>query len=105
VITSLRGKDGRLRGFAKLVRDETEPVRSRDRRVQLEDRTVMERNLLDEVIQQLFQTGLLLHGAVRWQPSENRDRVLDAIGQLDATISHIRLAVGGRHDSRPRPAW
>lgn len=88
VITSLRIPDGRLRGFAQVVRDETERRNAEDDRLRLrtveaEERVV--RGLHDDVVQRLFGIGLVLSGSVELISDPGvRDRVLDAISQLDA---------------------
>jgi len=96
VITSLWDENGRLRGFAKVVRDLTdrqEAERDRQRLQVLEVKERVVHDLHDELIQRLFRTGIALSAATSLaHTSELRDRLLDAIDELDATISYIRLA-------------
>ena len=70
----------------------------------LEDRERIARDLHDTVIQRLFAVGLSLQGtAPLAQRDEVRDRLLDAVGDLDQTIREIRTAIFGLEG--PRPAW
>lgn len=96
VITSLWDEDGRLRGYAKVVRDLTDRQEAERDRLRLQLLEVKERvahDMNDEVIQRLFRTGMALSGATSLAHTpELRARLLDAIDELDATISYIRLA-------------
>src|SRR5581483_5485350 len=96
VLTSLWGEDGRLRGFAKVVRDLTDRQEAEHDRLRMQVLEGKERatnDVYDEVIQRLFKTGLALSGATTLAHTpELRERLLEAIDELDATISYVRLA-------------
>jgi signal transduction histidine kinase len=69
----------------------------------LADRERIARDLHDVVIQRLFATGLGLQGLTRMtQRDDVRDRLDQAIDELDATIRDIRTAIFGLH--RPSAA-
>jgi signal transduction histidine kinase len=67
----------------------------------LADRERIARDLHDVVIQRLFATGLGLQGVTRMTRRDDvRDRLDQAIDELDSTIRDIRTAIFGLH----RPA-
>lgn len=58
------------------------------------------RDLHDTVIQRLFATGMSLQGALGMLSGSPRDRVAQAVDDLDATITEIRTTIFGlRHAS------
>jgi signal transduction histidine kinase len=55
-------------------------------------------DLHDQIIQRLFATGLSLHSAAAQLPAVGAtQRVLDAVGELDGTISQLRTAIFALH--------
>jgi signal transduction histidine kinase len=68
-----------------------------------EDRERIARDLHDTVIQRLFATGLALQGASRLtEDPAVRERIENAVEDLDVTVRHIRTAIFGLETSRPR---
>ncbi|MEU3875467.1 MULTISPECIES: GAF domain-containing protein [Streptomyces] len=68
--------------------------RDRERLAVFEDRDRIARDLHDLVIQRLFATGLLLESAHRMADlPEVRERVGQAVDELDVTIQEIRTAI------------
>jgi signal transduction histidine kinase len=66
----------------------------RQRMLLMEDRGRIARDLHDNVIQQLFATGLDLQSvAGSIHPAPAAERVADAVGKIDAAISQIRTAI------------
>ncbi|GHF42801.1 histidine kinase [Streptomyces mashuensis] len=71
-----------------------EAQRDRERLAVLEDRDRIARDLHDLVIQRLFATGLLLESVQRVAVApEARERVGQAVDELDVTIQEIRTAI------------
>jgi signal transduction histidine kinase len=69
--------------------------------VVLEDRERIARDLHDTVIQRLFAVGLSLQGTARLaQRPEVRDRIEEAVEDLDRTVREIRTAIFGLERSR-----
>jgi signal transduction histidine kinase len=69
----------------------------------LEDRERIAQDLHDTVIQRLFATGLLLQGASRLaERPEVRERIDQAVDDLDLTVKHIRTAIFGLEHTRAR---
>jgi signal transduction histidine kinase len=69
----------------------------------LEDRERIAQDLHDTVIQRLFATGLLLQGASRLaERAELRERIDQAVDDLDLTVKHIRTAIFGLEHTRAR---
>jgi signal transduction histidine kinase len=69
----------------------------------LEDRERIAQDLHDTVIQRLFATGLLLQGASRLsQRPEVKERIDQAVDDLDLTVKHIRTAIFGLEHTRAR---
>ena len=67
----------------------------------LEDRERIARELHDTVIQRLFATGLSLQGAIRMtETADIRERVEQAVDDLDATIKQVRSAIFELHTAR-----
>ncbi|MBB4894115.1 signal transduction histidine kinase [Streptomyces olivoverticillatus] len=71
-----------------------EAQRDRERLAVFEDRDRIARDLHDLVIQRLFATGLLLESAQRKAgETDVRDKVGQAVEELDVTIQEIRTAI------------
>jgi signal transduction histidine kinase len=69
--------------------------------VVLEDRERIARDLHDTVIQRLFAVGLSLQGTARLaQRPEVRDRIEEAVEDLDRTVREIRTAIFGLERGR-----
>ena len=69
----------------------------------LEDRDRIARDMHDNVIQRLFATGLSLQSATRLaQHPTLRDRLEEAVEELDAAIKDVRHAIFGLHAVRDR---
>ena len=68
----------------------------------LEDRDRITRDLHDHVIQRLFAVGLSLQGmAAKANESAIRERLAQAVEELDETISQIRTTIFDLHDTIP----
>ena len=68
----------------------------------LEDRDRIARDLHDHVIQRLFAVGLSLQGmAAKANESAIRERLAQAVEELDETISQIRTTIFDLHDTIP----
>ena len=78
--------------------------RERSRLDLLEDRDRIARDMHDHVIQRLFATGLSLQSAVRLSQLEAvRERLEDAVDEVDAVIKDIRHTIFALHrDPGPR---
>jgi GAF domain-containing protein len=59
----------------------------------LEDRERIGRNLHDTVVQRLFAVGMQLQGTLMADPSGQRERIGQAIDEIDATIKEIRTSI------------
>ncbi len=84
----------------------TARLHERLRRVALvEDRERIARELHDSVIQEIFAVGLSLQVAashVDTKPDEVRERILEAVDQLDSSITALRRYIFDiRHDAGP----
>ena len=95
-ITALWG-EGRLRGFAKLTRDDTERRRAAQERLRVEilqDEERIAQELHHEVIQRLFAVGMRLQGArtVSHEP-EVASRIDAAVEDIDEVVRHIRMTL------------
>lgn len=86
-----------IEGFARQAALAVELARSRDDRAQLarlEDRERIARNLHDTVIQRLFAVGMMLQAiAPSTAADAGRDRVLQAVDEIDETIREIRTSI------------
>lgn len=102
-ITPLRTEAGRLRGFAKVVRDDTErrrAVHERARLEVLEERERIAHALYQDLVQELFSVGLSLEGSVALaERRELRARLEGDVEALDRVVRHIRETVWA--DVRP----
>jgi PAS domain S-box-containing protein len=96
VITPLWDGAGRLRGFAKLTRDETDRRAAAEASEQLARITEQERIasvLADTMIRRLFTIGLQLSGVLNLTTGLDRQRIEAAINEADNAISELRRAV------------
>jgi len=77
--------------------------RERERLAVFEDRDRIGRDLHDLVIQRLFATGVHLQSAskVEGLPDEVRDRIDQALDDLDATVKEIRHTIFALHNAEP----
>ena len=83
---------------AALALDLARAHEDREALVVYEDRERIARDLHDLVIQRLFATGMQLQGACRLAVRpEVRQRLTDAVADLDATIRDIRTAIFELH--------
>jgi anti-anti-sigma factor len=77
-----------------VIRDATETRRREDladlARGAVAEHTRRDQALLDQVVDRLFQVGLSLQAAVDLPSEIARERITDALGQLDDTIQEIR---------------
>lgn len=67
----------------------------------LEDRDRIARDMHDHVIQRLFATGLSLQAAARLAEPAVRDRLDEAVDDLDAAIKDIRRTIFELHRASP----
>jgi len=97
IITPLWDAAGRLRGFGKLTRDETERQAAAVLNQQILLMTEQERvgaALVGTVIRQLFAIGLHLDGTIELaQDPEVCQRVRTAVSDIDAAVRDIRQTV------------
>ena len=88
---------GAIEAFARQAALAVELARSRedlDRLGRLEDRERIARNLHDTVIQRLFAVGMMLQAiAPSATRSGDRDRLMQAVDEIDATIREIRSSI------------
>jgi signal transduction histidine kinase len=88
---------GAIEAFGRQAALAVELVRSRedrDRLGRLEDRERIARNLHDTVIQRLFAVGMMLQAiAPSATRSADRDRLMQAVDEIDATIREIRSSI------------
>jgi PAS domain S-box-containing protein len=97
VITALFDDDGRLDGFAKVTRDETDRREADERRHAMELLTERERigvEMSETIVRQIFQTGLHLDATVGLAHDPLvADRIREAVEQLDRAVRGIRMTV------------
>lgn len=71
---------------------------STERRLEaVETREQIARDMHDTVIQRLFATGMSLQAGVRSSPEDLRERVGDAVGEIDEAIGELRRAIFELH--------
>ena len=104
VLTAVRARDGALRGFAELARDDTARLQADRQAQRAEHSAAVERigvSLVDTVIRRVFSAGLELQSALELitHPEATR-RVTGAIDQLDRAAQEVRSAVVGLQDPR-----
>jgi PAS domain S-box-containing protein len=97
VITALLDSDGRLTGFAKVTRDETDRNQAEQhayRLQQLTDREELADDLSETIVHRIFEAGLNMQGALKHiaDPVAAR-RIHHAVELLDDTIKEIRNVV------------
>jgi PAS domain S-box-containing protein len=96
-ITAMRDDDGALRGFAKVTRDETDRMMAEQHLRDLEllqERERIATELRERLVHQLFEGSLLIEGVLRLVHDPFvRDRLVEAVNHLDATIKEIRATV------------
>jgi signal transduction histidine kinase len=70
-----------------------------ERLLVFEDRDRIARDMHDLVVQRVFAAGLSLEGALRWDgtPEPVRDRIEQAVADLDETIAEIRRSIFSLH--------
>jgi PAS domain S-box-containing protein len=99
VITSVYDKNGRLEGFAKVTRDETERKRVEEQARLLEifaERDRIANELLGTVVRQLFEAVLAMESAAQATSDPNvRQRIQDAVDIVDRSLKASRVAVLG----------
>jgi len=97
VITSMTDADGRLQGFAKITRDETDRRVAQEQSRQLEllmDRERIADSLRDTIVHRLFEAGLIMEGLLQLVRDPIAvQRIEKAVSVLDETLKQIRVAV------------
>ena len=99
VITAVYDKNGRLEGFAKVTRDETERKRVEEQARLLEifaERDRIANELLATVVRQLFEAALAMESAAQATTDPNvRQRIQEAVDIVDRSLKASRVAVLG----------
>jgi len=99
VITAVYDRNGRLEGFAKVTRDETDRKRVDEQARLLEifaERDRIAHELLGTVVRQLFEAVLAMESAAQAANDPNvRQRIQDAIDIIDRALKASRVAVVG----------
>jgi PAS domain S-box-containing protein len=99
VITAVYDKAGRLEGFAKVTRDETERKRVEEQARLLEifaERDRIANELLATVVRQLFEAVLAMESAAQATSDQNvRRRIQEAVDIVDGSLKASRVAVLG----------
>ena len=94
LVTALAATAGIAIENARLFAEVTEARSHRQRLELLEERGRIARDLHDHVIQQLFGTGLELQNiASSTGDAAMRERIVQSVAQLDASISQIRTVI------------
>jgi PAS domain S-box-containing protein len=98
-ITASLDRDGRVRGFTKIVRDNSTALRARDaveRMHLLEQREQLGRDLHDGVIQSVFAVGMTLEALLaRVEDAAVAEGLQQSVGALDNTITELREFISG----------
>ncbi len=98
-ITASLDRDGRVRGFTKIIRDNSTALRARDaveRMHLLEQRDQLGRDLHDGVIQSVFAVGMTLEALLaRVEDQAVADGLQQSVGALDNTITELREFISG----------
>jgi len=100
-LSAMRAADGELTGFAAVLRDVTERLRTeaelaeaRAQQEVLAERDRMARDLHDSVIQRLFAAGMALQGTASLRGgAEVSARIDTVVQELDISIKEIREAI------------
>jgi len=96
-ITPLWTATGQLRGFAKVVRDDTERRKAAQERARLElleERERIAHDLHHHIVEGLFGVGLTLQGSLALaERTELRERLEKAVETLDRLIAAVRETV------------
>jgi PAS domain S-box-containing protein len=108
-ISSMHGADGRLAGYAMVLRDLTERRRAeadlaaaRTAREVLAARERIARDLHDDTIQAIFAVGMRLQATATMSGDPAvRERLQAAVTQLDTIITDLRRHVFGYQDDQP----
>ena len=99
VITAMLDDGGRLQGFAKVTRDETERRLAAARDLQIELLTTSEQVSIDmcsTVVRRIFEAGLALNGALNVvHDADVAVRLRAVIEMLDNTVVEIRRVLAG----------
>ena len=99
VITAVYDKAGRLEGFAKVTRDETERKRVEEQSRLLEifaERDRIANELLATVVRQLFEAVLAMESAAQAATDPHvRQRIQEAVDIVDHALKASRVAVLG----------
>ena len=94
LVTALAATAGIAIENARLFAEVTEARSHRQRLELLEERGRIARDLHDHVIQQLFGTGLELQSIAGSTGDESvKERIVQSVAQLDASISQIRTVI------------
>jgi signal transduction histidine kinase len=94
LVTALAATAGVAIENARLFAEVSEARSSRQKLALLEDRGRIARDLHDHVIQQLFGTGLELQNiAGSTSDAVVKERIVQSVAQLDASISQIRTVI------------
>jgi signal transduction histidine kinase len=94
LVTALAATAGIAIENARLFAEVTEARSHRQRLELLEERGRIARDLHDHVIQQLFGTGLELQSIAGSTSDESvKERIVQSVAQLDASISQIRTVI------------
>ena len=97
VITALRDENGRLQGFAKVTRDETDRREQEERAKALawvRDRERIAAELHQTIVHSITRAALTLEGSLAFVGDPKAtERVQEAIGLLDGVVTEIRRVV------------
>ena len=103
VVAAIRDVTERLANEANLRRA-TEALHNAEKEVAVaDDRERIARDLHDTVIQRLFGAGLTLQATLAGVDGHTKERLEGTIGELDATIRELRLAIFQLQNPRPVP--
>ena len=102
VVTAVFDDDGKLIGFAKVTRDETDRKRAEENARELElvvDRERIALELHQAVVHRIFDAGLAIQGALSLvNDPVAAGRIQDAVDLLDETLREIRRVVVGLNE-------
>jgi PAS domain S-box-containing protein len=96
-LTAIVGEDGRLEGYAKITRDDTDRRRMDEqvRRLELlSDRERIAAAMHETIVHRIFEASLTMEGALRLISNPTAvQRIRTAVDTLDATLKQIRTIV------------